>query len=217
MENVLVMEYVLVVNTKFKGTSLKDVFFKGTVPKDVFFPVDERHDRLIVEQAVSKFGLCKGLKLDYVTKSIKNCDFLIYAQKAQSNVVHGLVTVKDKSNTTIYVEVLCGSPNPKVAGIGTRLLELVEEIGKSMNKTTIELDAGAGVVRFYHNRGYVCRGDDGLCNLERKIQGGGKQRGRTFRTKALRRNKKNGRRLTHKSQNRRDRRSGNSRHSNPKL
>jgi hypothetical protein len=39
-------------------------------------------------------------------------------------------------------------------------------------------------------------------------------RGRTFRTKALRRNKKNGRRLTHKSQNGRNRRPGYGRHSN---
>lgn len=38
-----------------------------------------------------------------------------------------------------------------------------------------------------------------------KVKYGRGFRGRTFRSKALRRNKKNGRRLTHKSQNRRDR------------
>jgi hypothetical protein len=41
-----------------------------------------------------------------------------------------------------------------------------------------------------------------------------KGRGRTFRSKALRRNKKDGRRLTHKSQNCGNRRVGHSRHSN---
>lgn len=44
-----------------------------------------------------------------------------------------------------------------------------------------------------------------------------KGRGRTFRTKASRRNKKNGRRLTYQSQNGRNRRVGNNRHSDHEL
>lgn len=198
------MEYVLVANTEFKGT----------LPEGVIRPQEKEHDIFIVEQAVSKFGLCKGLKPDYVTNSIKTCDFLIYAQEAQSDAVHGFVTVKDKATTTIYVEVLCGSPT--VAGVGTKLLEFVEEIGKSMGKTTIELDAGVGVVSFYNNRGFTCAGDESLCKLQRSIRKGGKRRGsrgRTFRRKALRRNKKNGHRPTRKSQNRRNRRLGDGRHS----
>ena len=175
------MEYVLVAKTEFKGT----------LPKGVLLPADKEHDIFILEQAVSKFGLCKGLKTEYVSKSIRTCDFFIYVQEAQTDVIHGFVTVTDKSVTTIYVEVLCGSPT--VAGIGTKLLEMVEEIGKSMKKTTIELDAGAGVVSFYNKRGYVCRGDDGLCGLQRNIQGGGRK---TRSTKKKRRTRKTSKRLS---------------------
>lgn len=75
----------------------------------------------------------------------------------------------------LYIEVLCGSQ--KIKGAGSILMNALEEIGKVLGKSRLELTATPSSKPFYEHIGFVCGGLKGH-NCTKSIVAGGRRKTR---------------------------------------
>ena len=141
----------------------------------------------LIRNSFSSHFLCEGIDRHYIDDKMEHSDCIVIFND-NSDILYGFI-ILSFSSEYVKIELICSNKTIKVKGIGSNMIQFVEEIAETLDLEFVHLDSVTNSVGFYMKKGYTC--DHEICPMVKKMKkkGGNKSKKQTKKTRKTKKTK----------------------------